>query len=260
MVSIERKRRLLPAIYNAAREMEQPIPSVAPIDRDNEATHENYDEGVSDSMSGPDESVSEGVENVSSEDVKPIVDAEDLAAYDDIFGDNHEAVNENDTSDSSEQQDSAASCSVLQESFMRSIRFESTRASNVPTNNAEPTKPNNEMGAVETNGDDLDEPIATQNQRDEVYGDVGALNDNTDESNVAEDGDMSDDERARKHQIEENLRKVLLYGETVVLDEELEFISIPEQELKAIQCEPKYRTKSNDQLCGNIPFKENVSF
>ena len=68
----------------------------------------------------------------------------------------------------------------------------------------------------------------------------------------------------KKKQIEENLREVLLRGQTVVIDDELEYISIPDQQLEAIRCEPVYQIKSNDQLCGNKPFKpkvsENVSF
>ena len=54
------------------------------------------------------------------------------------------------------------------------------------------------------------------------------------------------------------MQQVLLNGENVVVDEDVEYLHIPGQQLQAIQCEPKYQTKANDVLCGNRPFKENV--
>ncbi|XP_031634223.1 uncharacterized protein LOC116347669 [Contarinia nasturtii] len=50
---------------------------------------------------------------------------------------------------------------------------------------------------------------------------------------------------------------VLANGETVVVDDELEFIHIPGQILKALEFQPVYQTKANDELCANTPYKEN---
>lgn len=239
MVAIERKRRFLPATYNAAREHEQPIPLIAPTENAEEITEENI-ESISEIMQAAShqeedlqETIPEVVDGSSREYIKLNVDEEDMAAFEDLFGDvnqlQSQAVNDNDALVSSGDQDSTISSSVLQASFLRSIRIESTCA------NIEPNAGNGDG----TTGGDFDEPNAAQNQRDEAETE-------------------SDDEQARKKQIESNLQEVLLRGEIVILDEDLEYISIPGQQLRAIQCKPVYRTKANDPLCGNRPFKDVV--
>lgn len=65
-------------------------------------------------------------------------------------------------------------------------------------------------------------------------------------------------EQARLAQIDANVEELLTHGQKVVYDDEVEYIHMPEQQLKAIE-RLQYRIKSNDILCGNKPFKENVS-
>lgn len=47
--------------------------------------------------------------------------------------------------------------------------------------------------------------------------------------------------------------------QTVTLDDSLEYTYDPNKVLIPIQDKPSYRVKANDILCGNIPFKPNVS-
>lgn len=281
MLAIAQKRQLLPATYNAARELERPIPLIAPIEN-NDETDENDDsisattEHDASHEGSLQENDFDAVDNFPDADIKPTVDADDLAAFENLFGDDYQVpsgtVNDNDAFDSSENQDSTVSSSVFQESFLRSIRFESTRASAPPANNVEPNNQNN-VRIDGTAAGDISEPNIVKNRSDKAANgdamtsdDIGEPNSAQNESDNASNGDdtTSDDigekaeEESRKKQIEANLREVLLRGQTVVLGDDLEFISIPTQQLQAIQCKPEYRTKSNDVLCGNHPFKENV--
>lgn len=164
-------------------------------------------------------------------------------------------MNENDPTESNETQDSTVSSSALQESFLRSIRIESTRTSI------------NEMSETFFGDETVTTGVDQNNQNENDGTDATIHNESTginvidNQSNNEKSHDNeNDDEQTRKNQIEANLREVLLRGETIVFDGDLEYISIPNQELQAIHCKPEYRTKANDQLCGNNPFKENVRF
>lgn len=308
---IERKRRMLPAIYNAARVVEQPIPSIEPVESDEEMTNENVDSIASEqNTSGQEESLetlfSEIVDDSTSvaasesdgeatnedvgsvdvsseqitisqeenveqnvleennnslrEDIKPTVDEEDLAAFDNLFGDDRQsptqAPNDNDSIASSGNLDiepSTASLngenyssSVLQESFLRSIRIESTRIVVENVDEDQPNSVNNQNDITRVDEAKDDELDTTRSRNNEA---------------TAEDDDGShiDQEERIKEKIAANLREVLLRGQRVVFDDDLEYISIPDQQLQAIQNKPTYRTKANDQLCGNQPFKESVS-
>lgn len=62
----------------------------------------------------------------------------------------------------------------------------------------------------------------------------------------------------RTRQINENVANVLLHGQKVVVSGEVEYLHIPNQELKPIKCVPEYDVEVNDLLCGNKPFKQHV--
>lgn len=81
---------------------------------------------------------------------------------------------------------------------------------------------------------------------------IEAENGNLRELNNNETADER--EALRQREIDENVENLLLYGQRVAVDG-LEYVHIPGQELKAIEYEPKYEVKSNDLLCGNMPFK-----
>lgn len=135
-----------------------------------------------------------------------------------------------------------------------SIEFESTRNDNV--NNEEiPDEAHVNVGDESNRAND-DEPGAALPEE-------GAHeNNNGDELNSAfvqnnEDSDNDDgEENERERQIKENLEKVLKFGRTVIVDTDCQYIHMPDEVWKTI--EPQFEVKSNDVLCGNVPFKEIV--
>lgn len=64
----------------------------------------------------------------------------------------------------------------------------------------------------------------------------------------------------REQQIEENVQQLILHGAKVVIDTDLEYVHMPDQELKAMEWIPQYEVKAGDALCGNKPFKPMVIF
>lgn len=278
MMSIDRKRRFLPPIYNAARVIERPIPSIEPTESDGDSIGETTGSdgaSIEQNTIGSEEhlqiNVSELIVSSSQIEVKPVIDEEDLVAFDNLFSDDHQTTSPARNAgppDSNENQQTASSLndenissSVLQESFMRSIQFESTRVTS--------TQADENVVESASVADDID-TNSTNNQNNQTLIDETTTDyeSNTDENrndatftdeafNV--DDSQNRDKEAQKEQIEVNLREVLLRGQTVVIDDDLEYTSIPDQQLEAIRSTPVYQTKSNDQLCGNKPFKSNVS-
>lgn len=231
-------RPQMPAVYNAAREIEQPIPRV-------ELTAVEINEQNNDEQDGEQENEQENLEQNAPENVqedvqttffdsielnsmevnlKPVIRAEDIAALDDLFGEG--ASNQIDTLADDVQQenvDSNTQSNVPQisESFGNGIVQESTRI--------------DEVGFVQN---------ATA----------------PDEVNVANVGDeVQQNEEERERQIAENAQKVLLYGKKIVVDIDVEYISLPDQKLEAILTEPEYQVKTNDLLSGKKAFKQYVS-
>lgn len=273
MVVIRRKRPVPPAVYNAARVLEQPIPSIeyTESERDDDETltettdfddvpaeQDTIDSGELQLICSEEE---EEVVSSSHEDVKPQVAEEDLIAFENLFSDGDgDAPNDGGQSDSNENHrtsgpitDENVSSSVFEghESFMRSIQFESTRV-----NSTELNENVDEITIVP----DVVESIETVNENDRTTDCELSTGDNETTFNKNTSiGDNLQDFEAKKKQIEANLREVLVRGVTVVIDDDLEYISIPGQQLGAIQSKPIYLTKSNDELSGNKPFKEMVS-
>lgn len=83
------------------------------------------------------------------------------------------------------------------------------------------------------------------------------IDDNLNGTNVAIETQQCEE---RERQINENVRQVLLYGEKVVLDADVEYISMPGQKLEPIKDEPEYRVKCNDLLSGRKAFKQYVIY
>lgn len=85
---------------------------------------------------------------------------------------------------------------------------------------------------------------------------------NASQNNLDDESCNNNDENnevLRRIAVEENLKKVLRYGEKVVVGDDVEYMHLPDEQLKPMQCTPTYAVKANDVLCGNKPFKEFVS-
>lgn len=100
MHSIERKRPVLPGLYNMARVSEKPIPLVEAVESDEETENESTV-----SVGTPTEQNAsvqeEAIQNITYEeigavDMKPEFDDEDIAAFDDLFSDDRPIMNDND--------------------------------------------------------------------------------------------------------------------------------------------------------------------
>lgn len=163
-------------------------------------------------------------------DVKPIieVDGDDVIAFERLF-DFNASVGSNEVDplaveerqENVETNENANDSSELRDSFPKAIQFESTR---IDADEQRDTNSSNET--MKTANDD-------QSSND---------NDNTE-----------DEERLRE--IEANAEYVLRHGQKVIVDNDVEYMHIPNQLLQAIESAPMYEVKANDLLCGNKPFK-----
>lgn len=224
MKHCERLRAKLPPIYNHARLNENPIPPVeivenGPVENAVEAAENLFDSNELAQLNNSQEI-----------DVKPIieVDGDDVIAFERLFNFNASVgSNEVDPLAVEEQQENvetnenATDSSELRDSFPKAIQFESTR---IDADEQRDTNSSNET--METANDDQ-----SSNK-----------NDNT------EDGE-------RLREIEANAEYVLRNGQKVIVDNEVEYMHIPNQLLQAIEDAPMYEVKANDVLCGNKPFK-----
>lgn len=248
MEHVERLRPISPAIYNAARVNERPIPSIEPIlqsdaDTDTENEHNEPENEPVDQIPASDPS------HVSQNDIKPVIniDGEDLIAFEVLFNDDDDsassdpiendplAVSQDEENNGLPNDDSVSS--EPRQSFSNGIRFESTRNCATKTvDNSIQIENVEENHANDSNQDKLAEEII---------------------HNESADGREVAQAQARA-QVVANTRHLLLHGQKVVVDEDLEFMHIPGQDLQARQYTPTYETKSNDELCGHTPFKQNV--
>lgn len=260
-MTFTRLRPVMPAIYNPSRLSERPIPRAElTIDVQNgQMSQSSLTSSVcSDAAAAVNENdqVQEDLQttyydlensyemnNQEEIDAKPVVDVEDIAALGDLFNEN-----ENDGSEEVQQlaitegnantNDHFERLTDIPNSFGKTIACESTRIS---------ANVNLTSGGVQNDTDD-----ANENLNDNAQADPNGGNDASNENANANEID------ARKRQIDENVANVLLYGKKVVVNEEVEFIHIPGQDLQPIKDEPKYEVKSKDLLCGNKPFKQYV--
>lgn len=167
-------------------------------------------------------------------DVKPNVNAIDIAAFDDIF-----------------------------DTHSNTPLFTSTpiqHASACAANKAEEER----QSVGENSGDgsaaalQLSIELAEEERRKSNVS--VANNEQYDRQSLGENAVALTEEQQCQLKVAENLKKLATHGTKVVIDDELEFVYDPEQKLVPIQFVPVYQTKSNDLLCGKIPFKENVCF
>lgn len=225
-------RPQMPAVYNAARENERPIPrielSAVEINEQNndeqEGERENAEQNAPENVQEHDQEDLEAtfydsIAFNSDVDVKPVISVEDIAALDDLFED--ATQNQHDPlADDHQPENFDSSNTPTAESFDNGIVQESTR---------------------------IDESSLVQNT-------VAP-----DEMSVANVDDEIRRSEERKRQIAENAKKVLLFGKKVVVDTDVEYISLPDQKLEAIKMEPEYQVKTNDLLSGKKAFKTYVS-
>lgn len=179
-------------------------------------------------------------------DVKPIVqeDDEDHIAYAHLFDADMDANADPlfDGQQASLASNTSTDSEGLRESFVNAIQFESTRVSAV---GSDVSLNQNAVFCHEQN-ENID---GTQSENGNVDGDQNEL-----DHNDADKGQEKED--ANKQQVAENLELVMLYGVKTVYDDDVEYIHIPDQLLQPIETTAEYVVKANDDLCGNIPFKE----
>lgn len=222
-------RPKMPALYNPSRENERPIPRVElSADQNNEENNDNQ-EGE---QQNPHENSQENASADSQEDLQTtffesvVLNSADIDAKPVICDEDMAAFDDLFEETASNERDPLTD-DVQAESFGNGIVQESTRID-----------------------DNLQAKIVPDELR--VANVEAGMQQNEDEDNRGGE--------ERKRQIDENARKVLLYGKRVVVDTDVEYISLPNQKLEAIKSEPKYQVKTNDLLSGKKAFKENVIF
>lgn len=263
MGKVECDRPQSPAVYNVARLFEHPIPRFE-LSNNQIAGEQSNDEQAELQTTFFDSREL----NASVEDVKPAIADEDLIALDYIIdheiglnevdplaiGDQHKNKNVN----SSDHQVGENDMLTTSESFGNGIVHESSRINSVDV-------PTNLVGNNAIHGHSSDANIVAQNNEEvgvcQIVENVRLVekndaHDNSIGANVAAEMQKNDDENVR--QIAENVQMVLLYGQKVTYDDEVEYISIPDQKLNAILDEPTYQVKVNDLLSGKIAFKQYV--
>lgn len=245
MQKVERNRPQMPAIYNEARVNERPVPRAelsadeinGQSDEEREELQSTFFDSAELSADEINEQRDEDNDDLQStffdsveldaveEDIKPVIGDEDLAALNGLFEEPDSNQRDPLAVDDSEQgnvESNGPSIDLSRgtASFINEIEHESTR-----------------IDAVENsipNG--LSHELSEANIENE-------------EANVE-----------REREIAQNARRVLLYGRKVVFDEDVEYISIPNQKLQPIKDEPKYQVKNNDLISGKKAFKEYVIF
>lgn len=241
------KRPMPPALYNPARLLEKPIPqaefTIDAVGGEDDHANNDLDTTFFDSgeFNGPIEQLnnsgeSNGLEEI---DVKPVIDDEDLIAFELLFDDNESTDSETADNDllaihEDQQPTDGTSKNSDLESFGNGIRVESTRVDG------------NEKGDVAAVA------IGPINANDE---NGAPLNENVNGRLLKT---IDDEETVRNKEISANLEVLMLLGQKVVVSDDVEYVHIPSQQLKPIEDEPEYEVKANDFLCGNKPFKAYV--
>lgn len=283
-----RLRPMVPVVYNTARTTEQPIPRAEFTIDENESVSETSSltsEFQAPGTAAADENCElqddlqstwfdSGELNVSAQvDVKPVVhvDGEDLHAFEVLFNEDQTetatnvdvdplAMNEGDQENAEANEHTNDSTSMIPQSFISAIVFESTRicTNEVANNFVESVigdDNNTERDSQGMDGAHAVEDLTNVASQESIANGTNAQVNNLFESNNRE---ANAEENERERQIGENVANLLLHGQRVVFCDELELLHIPNQELKAIAVEPEYTVKAKDLLCGSKPFKEYV--
>lgn len=287
MMHAERLREQIPEIYNPARVRERPFPPVVaeeyaqPIGNESEAHADSENEEKVDdeneqlnNIERPEQIFVDNTQE--EEDVKPnvTVDEEDLAANNDLFNNTQSnAGSDSEEIDplASEQFENGSNHSVsaeLSKSMFNSVQIRSSPPIDaIESSTIDTVTANVDVVSGENNDTFSDESVRTEqvdatnheNQIDIVnagQNDSKFIEETTTTDQSRENNDAQENEQARLAQIEANIHELLVHGQKVVIDHEVEYIHMPEQQLRGIGC--IYRVKSNDILCSNKPFKENV--
>lgn len=281
MKRANRLRNRLPAVYNPARVFEQPIPPAQLVENEEERNEE---------INGPVDETEQSIEHVHVPQITPNEHADNVNGeleegegeannHVDLPEESIENVCEpqtnghlNDNGEEEEQREQLEEVANLSQTDVKPVRLTSSEdlaafdnlfgchsASSSATNEVDPLNESHDTDEVTSL-----EPQAVAVAVSEV---IDPLNEseNVDASALEHDGNYGDHDKTneqteqdeRNEQIAANVLDVYLNGQRVVVDEDLEYIHIPDQELHAIVDET-YRTKADDVLCGSRPFKETV--
>lgn len=217
----ERMRPHIPPLYNSVRKFEEPIPRIDLTTCSNEQDDDFSSIYVNEQNNDlPSTFYDSGGKNESSElDVKPVIEEDG----DDLIA------------------------------YAQLFGNGSIATATATANNKDPLPFDDQQANVSTSMFSIDSVLFANNIQCESTPIPEAIANTT---------DSIDAHQVIANQIQdeivENTQRLLLYGEQVVIDDELEFIHIPNQTLRAIKSVPKYEVKSNDIVCGNKPFKEDV--
>lgn len=270
MHKIRFHRRQMPAVYNDARVFEQPIPRAEYSNEENDFDdQEELETTFFDSNA-----------NSLDNDVKPVINVQDLAAIDGIFNfdveidtnqidplaiDTSREENvvdfsiaagsfDNEPDECVDSNNPAADISSEAGSFANEFEHESTRndadksTENLVTNDVVYVNLNDTNVAAETQRNEKEaettENLVRNNVRDDLIDPIISC------ANV----------RAREREVAENVQQLLLHGVKITCDDDIEYISIPGQKLEAIKDEPAYQVKVTDLLSGKKAFKQYVIF
>lgn len=219
MERANRLRKQLPPIYNPARLNEQPIPQIMPFENEEEV---------------------EVVNNIG-DDLFGCVETEHDARHDEQL---------NNITSEEDVKPVVVLDGVDLAVFGNLLQFDVE----------EPRPVENEVDPLTSNeGYEVVEQIESFSNKIESARSVSLhINDEIAHKNQEEIAHENPD--ADAEEVSNNVEDDILaeYGEKVIIDDELEFIHIPGQVLQPIVCAPTYKTKVNDELCGKVPFKENV--
>lgn len=280
-----RLREKMPAVYNRARLHEHPIPpttfvthqemhandnnnvslqtSASSLERNEDLDSTWFDSAESQNLEPvhvyleqnsngrqqanlqPTLNISGELANLDQVDIKPVIalNGEELVAFENLF--NESAI--------SDESDPLA---------LTNVEFESTRNSAIENavQNAvvvEPSRSNDENDEALSH-DDLDQNDVAEQQSFANH----ENNNKSPEKSSNNDTDKNDakKEEERQRRIELNLQTVLLFGAKCVVDADLEYIHLPNQNLRPFDYISEYQVKTEDVLCGNKPFKQHVCF
>lgn len=257
MKHCERLREKLPPVYNHARLNQQPIPPVEFVDHELNNSIENAVEdavenavdeneignvGIADGESTWfDSNESAQLNNSEEMDVKPIivVDGEDVIAFERMFNfDASVGSNNVDPLAIEEQQENVGSNDDSNDSsysFCKTVQFESTR-----------------IGS-DTRVENIAEMAVAAGQQSDTNSTNDTMKTACDDQSNNDNDNTEEEERLRE--IAANAEYVLQHGQKVIVDNDIEYMHIPNQLLQAIESAPTYEVKANDCLCGNKPFK-----
>lgn len=252
MQKAEGFRPQMPALYNEMRERERPIPraelstnAINVGDENNE--HEEQEELETTFFDSREL-------NSSTIDVKPVIDDENLAAFDILFEETvanqlDPLANNSGGPEEADSNNPSAILSTASETLSNEIDDEQEIAKTQSAVFSEPIVSFDNVIEHESTRIDAIETVENAAHNEMIHDDL---------SGISLEAEAQEREGERERQIAINTQKVILFGEKVVVDDDCEFISLPNQKLEPIKDAPKYQVKCNDVVSGKKAFKEYV--